>query len=101
MILLWVIAWVIANAIPVFSQLLGLLGSLFCTWFTLILPGAWWLMMNKKHLTSNWKKMALTVVNVIIVCLGLALCGLGVWGSVVDISKNSGSSSAFSCEDNS
>ncbi|KAH0357793.1 hypothetical protein KCU83_g453, partial [Aureobasidium melanogenum] len=67
----------------------------------MILPAAWWLMMNKRQLTANWKKIALTIVNIAIALIGLALCGLGVWGSVVDISNNSGSSSAFSCEDNS
>ena len=29
-------------------DLLGLLGALFCTWFSMILPAAWWIMMNKK-----------------------------------------------------
>jgi amino acid permease len=100
-ILLWVISWVIANAIPVFSQLLGLLGSLFCTWFSMILPAAWWIMMNKRQLFLNCNKMLLMLVNVFIAGVGLALCGLGVWGSVVDISNNSGSASAFSCGDNS
>ncbi|KAI5266802.1 putative amino acid transporter [Aureobasidium subglaciale] len=100
-IILWVVAWVIANAIPVFSQLLGLLGSLFCTWFSMILPAAWWIMMNKRQLTANWEKISLTIVNIIIALIGLALCGLGVWGSAVDISENSGSASAFSCGDNS
>lgn len=100
-IILWVVAWVIANAIPVFSQLLGLLGALFCTWFSMILPAAWWLMMNKKQLTANWKKISLTIINIAIALIGLALCGLGVWGAAVDISNNSGSASAFSCGDNS
>lgn len=31
---LWVIAWVIAESIPVFNDLLSLISSLFASWFT-------------------------------------------------------------------
>ncbi|KAJ8068310.1 hypothetical protein OCU04_003873 [Sclerotinia nivalis] len=33
-LLLWIVAWVIAESIPVFNELLGLVSSLFASWFT-------------------------------------------------------------------
>lgn len=35
---LWVIAWVIAEAIPVFNDLLSLITALFASWFTCRFP---------------------------------------------------------------
>lgn len=32
--ILWIVAWVIAEAIPVFNTLLGLMVALFASWFT-------------------------------------------------------------------
>ena len=32
--ILWIVAWLLAEAIPVFNQLLGLFSALFGTWFT-------------------------------------------------------------------
>lgn len=31
---LWVVSWVIAEAVPNFNLLLGLIAALFCSWFT-------------------------------------------------------------------
>ncbi|KAF2139877.1 uncharacterized protein K452DRAFT_231369 [Aplosporella prunicola CBS 121167] len=100
-IILYVIAWIIASAIPVFSQLLGLLGSLFCSWFTVGLPGLFWLSMNKGQWFKNWKKACLTILNILLVAIGTAICGLGVYGSAYEIANNSGGQSPFSCADNS
>lgn len=30
----WIVAWIIAEAIPVFNNLLSLIASLFASWFT-------------------------------------------------------------------
>lgn len=30
----WIVAWIIAEAIPVFNNLLNLIASLFASWFT-------------------------------------------------------------------
>ncbi|KAJ5232501.1 Amino acid transporter transmembrane [Penicillium chermesinum] len=44
---LWVLAWVISSAIPVFSNLLSLITALFASWFSFGLPAIFWLFMNK------------------------------------------------------
>lgn len=96
---LWLVAWIIAGAIPNFGLLLGLISALFCSWFSYGLPGRLWLYMNKRRLTANWKKMSLTVINVGILILGAVICVLGMWVSGVALAAGKGGKS-FSCEDN-
>lgn len=96
----WVVAWIIAEAIPSFSLLLGLISALFCSWFSFGFSGGLWLYMNKGRYTENWKKCALTVVNVYMLCQGAAICGLGLWASGSALAEGQGGA-AFSCADNS
>lgn len=62
--ILWTIAWIIAEAIPVFNDLLGLISALFASWFTYGLSGMFWLYMNRGLYFSNKKKMLLTFINI-------------------------------------
>ncbi|KAF2155698.1 hypothetical protein K461DRAFT_274714 [Myriangium duriaei CBS 260.36] len=96
-----VAAFLIANAIPVFSDLLGLLGALFCTWFSLGLPSSFWLAMNKHQLFINWKKSSLTVLNILICLISLVMCVMGTWASIKSIVDASTTRKPFSCADNS
>ena len=73
---LWIVAWIIAEAIPVFSDLLGIISSLFASWFTYGLGGVFWLFLNKGKYTATKRKIVLTVVNTIIVGFGFAIVSL-------------------------
>jgi amino acid permease len=57
---LWFIAWIIAEAIPVFNDLLGITGALFASWFTFGISGFLWLQMNMKSLKKTGWKIAPT-----------------------------------------
>jgi hypothetical protein len=96
---LWIIAWIIASAIPVFSNLLSLITALFASWFTYGLSGIFWLYMNKGVWFSNWKKTSLTMVNLLAVATGAVLCGMGLWVSGKALHDNP-SSASFSCANN-
>ncbi|XHG03094.1 hypothetical protein AWENTII_006416 [Aspergillus wentii] len=97
---LWIVAWIIASAIPVFDDLLSLMTSLFATWFTFTLPGMFWFYMNRDVWFSSLRKLCLTLLNTFIICIGLLLCGLGVYASGKAIHDDA-SSDSFSCADNS
>ncbi|KAJ5156135.1 hypothetical protein N7492_008938 [Penicillium capsulatum] len=97
---LWVIAWVIASAIPVFSNLLSLIVSLFASWFSFVFTGAFWFHMNRGRWFSSPTKILLTCVNLFSICVGLVLCGLGLYTSGKAIHDDK-SSASFSCADNS
>lgn len=75
-LILWTIAWIIAEAIPVFNDLLGLISALFASWFTYGLSGAFWLFLNKGRYTENRKKMLLTALNTTIFAIGAVIVSL-------------------------
>ncbi|KUM57244.1 hypothetical protein ACN42_g9944 [Penicillium freii] len=93
---LWVIAWIISEAIPVFNTLLSLITSLFASWFTYGLSGIFWLFLNRGQYMASWKKMALTAINLVIVAIGACLCGMGLWVSGKAIHDDT-SGASFSC----
>ncbi|KAJ5757297.1 uncharacterized protein N7511_005991 [Penicillium nucicola] len=95
----WVIAWIIADAIPVFSDLLSLISSLFASWFSYGLGGVYWLHINKGKWLSSPRKILLTVINVLIILIGACMCGLGLYVSGKAIHDDS-SSNSFSCASN-
>ncbi|MCJ1468030.1 hypothetical protein MMC07_006656 [Pseudocyphellaria aurata] len=100
-VILWTIAWIIAEAIPVFNDLLGLISALFASWFTYGLSGVFWLYMNRGLYFSNKRKMALTALNGFTFLMGAIICALGLYASGKAIHEDSKSSNgSFSCADN-
>ncbi|KAJ6092438.1 hypothetical protein N7467_004407 [Penicillium canescens] len=95
----WVIAWIIADAIPVFSDLLSLISSLFASWFSYGLGGVYWLHINKGKWFCSPRKIFLTIVNVLIILIGGCMCGLGLYVSGKAIHDDA-SSNSFSCASN-
>lgn len=100
-VVLWTIAWIIAQSIPVFNNLLGLISALFASWFTYGLSGVLWLYINWGQWFKNGKKTSLTVLNWIIFGIGAAICGIGLYASGKAIHDGSGGTGSWSCADNS
>lgn len=98
-VVLWAIAWVIAEGIPVFNDLLGLITALFASWFTYGLSGYFWLFLNWRRWTETPMKMFLTVVNLIVFGIGATICGLGLYASGKSIADDA-SNASFSCANN-
>ncbi|KAF2664400.1 hypothetical protein BT63DRAFT_379199 [Microthyrium microscopicum] len=92
----WIIAFVIAESIPDFNDLLALISSVFASWFTYGLGGVFWLYMNKGMYGKKWY---LTLLNVGLVIMGAAIMGLGLYASGTAIKEGGGAS--WSCKDNS
>ena len=74
---LWIAAWIIASAVPVFNDLLGLISALFASWFTYGISGVFWLWLNKGMYGRGWRRRVLTGVNV-----GLVVGGGGIVSAV-------------------
>ncbi|KAH2538098.1 hypothetical protein KXW97_005841 [Aspergillus fumigatus] len=77
----WIVAWIIAEAIPVFNNLLSLVASLFASWFTYGFSALFWLYLNKGRFFSTPMKTALTILNVVIMGVACCICGLGLYVS--------------------
>jgi amino acid permease len=59
---LWTVAWVIAEGVPVFNDLLGLTSALFASWFTFGLSGLFWFSLNRGMWWRGWRNMLGSVV---------------------------------------
>lgn len=98
---LTVIAFVIAEAIPFFSDLLAVMSSLFISGFTFYFPALMWFMLLKKgSWRSSTRNIILSVVNVIVGAIGIAILGCGTYAAVQDIIneyRESAVRSPFTC----
>ncbi|PVH91010.1 hypothetical protein DM02DRAFT_546652 [Periconia macrospinosa] len=86
----WVLAWAVAEAIPNFNLLLGLIASMFGSWYSYTLPPVLFLYQYRGHWFDSKKRSALTVLNITISMLGLTICIMGMWSSIVELSRGGG-----------
>lgn len=96
-----VIAWVIAEAVPFFNDLLGLISSLFISGFSFYFPALFWFVLIRE---GPWykgtKNICLSIINGIIFVMGLAILGCGAYASAKDIADEYSSGevgSSFTC----
>lgn len=105
----WIVAFVIAEVIPFFSDLLSLMSSLFDCFFGFIFWGTAYIRMRKADygegfITSRgWKSVVGFIFNVILIGIGLLFISAGTYASVESIilgyqADNFGG--AFTCADN-
>lgn len=99
LLLLWAIAFVIAESIPVFNSLLSLVAALFVSWFSYGIPGLMWLFLYRGDYFSSWKMMVGLATNVVLFLIGLLFCALGLWSTVTSLEKSS-SSTPWTCASN-
>ncbi|KAJ5698665.1 amino acid transporter [Penicillium macrosclerotiorum] len=99
-------SYLIASGIPIFSNLVSLIGALLGTFMSFQPMGCMWLYDNWKHgreqPTAKW--ILLSYWSIFVIISGSFLMVAGTYGSVVNIisSNNADSgSSAWSCADNS
>ncbi|SCZ96029.1 BZ3500_MvSof-1268-A1-R1_Chr8-1g09956 [Microbotryum saponariae] len=99
------IAFFIAQAIPVFSGLIDLVGSLFGTIMSLSIMGVMWLYdhLEERHSNTTWRYRALVAWNIWMIAGGAFLMLAGTYGSAVLIrAQYAGKAlTVFSCADNS
>lgn len=97
-----VIGWVIAEAIPFFNALLGIISSLFISGFSFYFPALFWFGLIKEgKWNAHWRNISLSILNAICLGIGIATLGLGTYASVQDIINEYASGSvrgSFACD---
>jgi hypothetical protein len=78
-----VIAWVIAEAIPFFSDLLGIISSLFSSGFSFYFPALFWFMLIREGpCFGSAHNIALSLLNGLCFVVGIIVLGAGTYASV-------------------
>lgn len=102
----WVAAFIVAEVIPFFSDLLSLMSSLFDSFFGFIFWGVAYLRMRKADYgpgfwkVRGWKGWAGSIVNVLLILVGLFFLTGGTYASVESIKMGYATSTfggPFSC----
>jgi hypothetical protein len=96
-----IIGWIIAEAIPFFNALLGLISSLFISGFTFYFPALFWFKLVKEgKWYAGWRNISLSILNACTFLIGIIVLGCGTYASVEDIITQYTSGSvrgAFTC----
>lgn len=82
---LTVLAWVIAEAIPFFSDLLAICSSLFISGFTFYIPAVMWFWFIKQGKWYERKNLPLSIMNGVCFAIGMIVLGVGTYSSIQDI----------------
>ncbi|CAJ0553320.1 Ff.00g118320.m01.CDS01 [Fusarium sp. VM40] len=79
------IGFVVAEAIPFFSDLIAITSSLLNSGFTLYWPAVMWFMLLREGKWYSKKNILISIVNIIIFVMGLVFLVAGTYSAVVDI----------------
>ncbi|KAL6707239.1 hypothetical protein ACN47E_004227 [Coniothyrium glycines] len=91
-----VIAWVIAEAIPIFSDLLSLASALFVSGFSFWIPAIMWFCLLKE---GNWyarKNLVTSAACLLAFVIGIVTLGAGSYATIADIIKLTSTGTAHS-----
>lgn len=84
--LIWVLAFILANAIPVFGSILSISSSTTIAWFTFGISAVFWFNLNwGKKMFSSWQKISLVFVNLFIIGVALFMNGPGTWAAIDEL----------------
>ncbi|KAK7972240.1 transmembrane amino acid transporter protein-domain-containing protein [Apiospora saccharicola] len=94
------IAWIIAEAIPFFSDLLAICSALFISGFTFYFPAMMWFMLIKKGSWRSRENIWNSIANGLVFIIGMITLVAGTYAAIVDIIKQYEDGSvrgAFTC----
>ncbi|KAJ5884650.1 hypothetical protein N7495_009160 [Penicillium taxi] len=80
-----IIAFVIAEVIPFFDDLLSISSALFISGFTFYFPACMWFLLLREGKWTDRKNIILAIVNGFIFLIGMLILGAGTYASVDDI----------------
>ena len=78
-------SWIVASAIPFFSDLLAICSSLFVSGFTFYFPAIMWFMFIKEGGCFERKNLLCTFANALTFLVGIIVLGVGTYSSIWDI----------------
>lgn len=96
-----VVAYIVGSGIPVFDQLLSLVGALLATVTCFQPTGLMWMYDNFKRTDRSWKWWAGCAFSLFMIIGGTFITIAGTYGAVLGIVDSESRTSPWSCADNS
>ncbi|TWU71012.1 hypothetical protein ED733_002463 [Metarhizium rileyi] len=95
-ILFTLIAWVIAEAIPIFSDLLSLASALFVSGFSFWIPAIMWFKLLCRGHWYSKENLPISLASMVAFVIGAVTLVAGTYSTIVDIMKETNEGSAHS-----
>ncbi|KAI0748424.1 transmembrane amino acid transporter protein-domain-containing protein [Daedaleopsis nitida] len=99
---IWTLAFIIAEVIPFFNDLLGVISSIFASWFTYGISGIFWFHLTpRSHMWTTWRQKLKTLFWAGIVAIGGFIMVAGLYASIssiIDGYREGGFPGPFTCE---
>lgn len=80
-----VVAWIIAEAIPIFSDLLSLASALFVSGFSFWIPAIMWFYLLCDGPWFSRKNILISLGSILAFIIGIVTLGVGTWATIKDI----------------
>ncbi|KAI0636550.1 transmembrane amino acid transporter protein-domain-containing protein [Trametes polyzona] len=83
---IWALAFVIAEVIPFFNDLLGVISSVFASWFTYGISGIFWFHLTpREERWTTWRQKLKTIFWASIILMGALIMVAGLYSSINSI----------------
>ncbi|PWN24584.1 N amino acid transport system protein [Jaminaea rosea] len=96
-----IIAWLVAELIPIFSALLGIISAAFISFFSYTFPALFYIyFLRDGSWNASMRNMVFTVLNILIAVGGLFIVVAGIYASAIDIKEQTDAGTVgkpFSC----
>ncbi|KAM0702650.1 hypothetical protein Q7P35_010081 [Cladosporium inversicolor] len=95
-----ILAWIIAEAIPIFSDILSISSSLFVSGLSYYIPPVLWFVLLKKGHWYEKHNLKAAICNLIVFSIGIIILGCGTYASIAELVREAKSGligKPFSC----
>lgn len=79
------LAWVIAEAIPIFSDILSISSSLFVSGLSYYIPPVLWFVLLKKGHWYEKHNLKAAICNLVVFVIGIVILGCGTYASIAEL----------------
>lgn len=80
-----ILAWIIAEAIPFFSELLAICGCLLVSGFSFYVPPVMWFFLLKEGSWHEKRNIRHAILNLLVFLIGICILGCGLYASIVGV----------------
>ncbi|CAG8383829.1 unnamed protein product [Penicillium salamii] len=80
-----ILAWIIAEAIPIFSELLSIISALFVSGLSFYIPPIMWFVLLKEGAWYERHNLKSAILNGVVFLVGMIIFGCGTYSSIAEL----------------
>jgi hypothetical protein len=80
-----ILAWIVAEAIPIFSELLSIVSALFVSGLSFYIPPIMWYVLLRERAWYERHNLKTAILNGIVFVVGMIIFGCGTYASIAEL----------------